>query len=332
MSNVLEVKDLEKQFYLTKGLFQSIRIEDGKIRWDDKIVHALNKVNFEVKQGEVFALVGESGCGKSTAAKNIIRLLEPDGGQIIYRGRDITHTPEEHLDILRKEMQMIFQDPYTSLNPNQRVIDIITEPIKHHELAQNEDEAAEMALELLNKVGLRAEHSRRYPHQFSGGQRQRIVIARTLAIKPSFIIADEPVSALDVSIQAQILNLIMDLKDELGFSCLFIAHDLSVVRHICDRLACMYLGFIVESGDKKAIFNNPLHPYTRMLFSAVPTIDEEPLVEKVEVKGEIPSAVNLPRGCCFHNRCPHEMPICSEESPVLVECEPGHKVACHLYT
>lgn len=330
-ATVLEVHELEQKFFLARGFFQSLRREDGKIRWDDKVVHALNKISFDVKQGEVFALVGESGCGKSTAAKTVIRLLEPAGGQIIYQGQDISHLPENKLGKVRREMQMIFQDPYTSLNPRQRVIDIICEPLLFHKLAANREEAEEKAVALLQKVGLRPEHSRRYPHQFSGGQRQRIVIARSLAVEPSFIIADEPVSALDVSIQAQILNLLMDLKDEMGFSCLFIAHDLSVVRHISDRLACMYLGSIVEKGSKDQIFEKPLHPYTKMLFSAVPTIDEEPIVEEMPIKGEIPSAVNLPQGCYFYDRCPYAMPICQQEFPTEREIEPGHLVACHLY-
>lgn len=330
-STVLQVEDLEQRFFLTKGFFQSFRRENGKIRWDDKVVHALNKVSFDVKEGEVFALVGESGCGKSTAAKTVIRLLEPAGGQVIYQGEDISHLPEHKLTKVRREMQMIFQDPYTSLNPRQRVIDIICEPLLFHQLAANRAEAEEKAVALLQKVGLRPEHSRRYPHQFSGGQRQRIVIARSLAVEPSFIIADEPVSALDVSIQAQILNLLMDLKDEMGFSSLFIAHDLSVVRHISDRLACMYLGSIVEKGSKDHIFDHPLHPYTKMLFSAVPTIDEEPIVQEMAIKGEIPSAVNLPRGCYFHERCPYAMPICQQEFPQEREMDLGHFVACHLY-
>lgn len=327
----LEVNNLQQRFYLTKGFFQSLRREDGRICWDDKVVHALNGISFDVQEGEVYALVGESGCGKSTAAKTVIRLLEPAAGQILYKGQDISHLPEQKLGKVRREMQMIFQDPYTSLNPRQRVIDIICEPLLFHKLASNRAEAEEKAVDLLQKVGLRPEHSRRYPHQFSGGQRQRIVIARSLAVEPDFIIADEPVSALDVSIQAQILNLLMDLKDEMGFSCLFIAHDLSVVRHISDRLACMYLGSITEKGHKNQIFENPLHPYTKMLFSAVPTIDEEPIVEEMTIKGEIPSAVNLPSGCYFHDRCPYAMPICRQEFPEEREMEPGHFVACHLY-
>jgi oligopeptide/dipeptide ABC transporter ATP-binding protein len=225
---------------------------------------------------------------------------------------------------------MIFQDPYASLNPRQKVKDIIIEPMLFHKIVSTKEEAEQKCIEILEKVGLRPEQAGRYPHQFSGGQRQRIGIARALAVEPEFIIADEPVSALDVSIQAQILNLLMDLKDEYNFSYMFIAHDLSVVQHISDRLGVMYLGSIVEMGNKSKIFNNPLHPYTKMLFSAVPTVGEEPLVESFDTIGEIPSPVNLPSGCFFHERCPYAMDKCLHERPKLVELEEGHSAACHL--
>lgn len=327
---LVEAKDLSQEFHLTKGLLQSLRFEKGKLVKEDKVVHAVNSVNFQIKKGEVFSLVGESGCGKSTTARTIIRLLEPSSGQVLYKGKDISHLSSGELLPYRKSMQMIFQDPYASLNPRQKIEDIITEPLLFHGIAASKEEAREQCMDILKRVGLRPEQAGRYPHQFSGGQRQRIGIARALAVRPEFIIADEPVSALDVSIQAQILNLLMDLKDEFGFSYLFIAHDLSVVRHISDRLGVMYLGSIVEMGDKHTLFGNPVHPYTRMLFSAVPTVGEKPLVEGIAVKGEIPSPVNPPKGCYFSDRCPYATERCRAEKPHLREVEPGHMAACHI--
>ena len=330
MEPLIEVKDLSQEFHLTKGLLQSLRLEKGRIVKQDKVVHAVNQVSFQMEKGEVFSLVGESGCGKSTTARTIIRLLEPSGGQVLYKGTDISHLSAHELLPYRKSMQMIFQDPYASLNPRQRVEEIIMEPMLFHGIAKDRKDAREQCMDILNRVGLRPEQAGRYPHQFSGGQRQRIGIARALAVKPEFIIADEPVSALDVSIQAQILNLLMDLKDEFHFSCLFIAHDLSVVRHISDRLGVMYLGAIVEVGDKHTLFGNPLHPYTKVLFSAVPTVGEKPLVEHIDAMGEIPSPVNLPEGCFFCDRCPYAVDRCRRERPALREIEPGHQAACHI--
>ena len=330
MEPLIEVKDLSQEFHLTKGLLQSLRLEKGKIVKQDKVVHAVNQVSFRIEKGEGVSLVGESGCGKSTTARTIIRLLEPSGGQVLYKGADISHLSAHELLPYRKNMQMIFQDPYASLNPRQRVEEIIMEPMLFHGIAKDKKDAREQCMDILNRVGLRPEQAGRYPHQFSGGQRQRIGIARALAVRPEFIIADEPVSALDVSIQAQILNLLMDLKDEFHFSCLFIAHDLSVVRHISDRLGVMYLGAIVEVGDKHTLFGNPLHPYTKVLFSAVPTVGEKPLVEHIDAMGEIPSPVNLPEGCFFCDRCPYAVDRCRRERPALREIEPGHQAACHI--
>jgi len=330
MENLIEVKNLEQKFYLTKGLLQSLRYEDGKLIKKEKTVHAVNDISFTIKKGEVFSLVGESGCGKSTTARTIIRLLEPSAGQILYKGDDIAHKKPKEMLKYRKNMQMIFQDPYASLNPRQRIKDIIMEPMLFHNIVSDKSEAEKRCVEILEKVGLRPEQAGRYPHQFSGGQRQRIGIARALAVEPEFIIADEPVSALDVSIQAQILNLLMDLKDEYNFSYLFIAHDLSVVRHISDRLGVMYLGALVETGNKDKIFGNPVHPYTKMLFSSVPTVGEDPLTESFETNGEIPSPVNLPKGCLFHERCPFSKDICKKDRPALKEIESEHSAACHL--
>ena len=307
---LIEVKNVCQEFHLTKGLLQSLRFEKGKLVKEDKVVHAVNDVSFEIKKGEVFSLVGESGCGKSTTARTVIRLLEPTSGQVLYKGKDISHLGPNELLPYRKSMQMIFQDPYASLNPRQRVADIIMEPLLFHGIAKTKEEARERCMSILARVGLRPEQAGRYPHQFSGGQRQRIGIARALAVNPEFIIADEPVSALDVSIQAQILNLLMDLKDEFNFSYLFIAHDLSVVRHISDRLGVMYLGSIVEMGDKHTLFTNPVHPYTKVLFAAVPTVGEKPLVQGIDAKGEIPSPVisatdahMLPTAAVRKSRC-----------------------------
>lgn len=330
MEPLIEVKDLRQEFRLTKGLLHSLRLENGKMVRKEKVVHAVNKVSFRIGKGEVFSLVGESGCGKSTTARTMIRLLEPTGGQVLYKGEDISHLSSRQLLPFRKNMQMIFQDPYASLNPRQRVADIIMEPMLFHGIAKDKNDARKQCMEILDRVGLRPEQAGRYPHQFSGGQRQRIGIARALAVRPEFIIADEPVSALDVSIQAQILNLLMDLKDEFHFSCLFIAHDLSVVRHISDRLGVMYLGALVEAGNKHTLFTNPMHPYTKMLFSAVPTVGEKPLVEHIDAAGEIPSPVNLPAGCFFCDRCPYAVERCRREHPKLREIEPGHYGACHL--
>ncbi|HNX31771.1 MAG TPA: ATP-binding cassette domain-containing protein [Holophaga sp.] len=329
MANILEVRNLVQHFDLTKGFLDRLRFENGLPKLVHRVAHAVNGISFDIREGEVFSLVGESGCGKSTAARTIIRLLEPKAGTIAYRGLDITKLARKEMIPLRREMQMIFQDPYASLNPRQRVRDIVMEPMLFHRKAKNRKEAAEKSLALLERVGLNPEQALRYPHQFSGGQRQRIGIARALAMEPRFIIADEPVSALDVSIQAQILNMLMDLKEEYQLSFLFIAHDLSVVKHISDSVGVMYLGSIVETGRKENIFRNPRHPYTRLLFSSAPTLDEEERCEPAELKGEIPSSINLPKGCAFCERCPMAVEICAQERPVLKEVEPGHSVSCH---
>lgn len=331
MEPLVRVENLVQEFKVNQGLFDSFQWKDGKPIRVKKAVHAVNQVSFEIYPGEAFSLVGESGCGKSTTAKTIIRLLNPVSGHIYYRGQDISRLGTSAMLPYRKKMQMIFQDPYASLDPQKTIKSIITEPMLFHKTAANKKEAEEKCMELLEKVGIRPEQASRYPHQFSGGQRQRIGIARALAVEPEFIIADEPVSALDVSIQAQILNLMMDLKDEYGFSYLFIAHDLSVVRHISDRLGVMYLGTIVELGNKKDVFEHVAHPYTKLLFSAVPTVGEEPIVPPMKLEGEIPNPIHLPQGCVFHDRCPYCKEICKSVRPELKEIGPGHKVACHLF-
>lgn len=331
MARLLEVTDLEQRFDLNSDFLSKIKIERGRLIKKERIVKAVNGVSFSLKKGEVFSIVGESGCGKSTVARTVIKLIEPKGGRIFYDGRDITGLSRGEMLPLRKRIQMIFQDPYASLNPRQRVVDILTEPMLFHGAARSREEAVEKAMGLLDRVGIRPEQASRYPHQFSGGQRQRIGIARALAVEPEFIVADEPVSALDVSIQAQILNLLMDLQDEFSLSYLFIAHDLSVVKHISDNLGVMYLGRMVERGNKSHIFGNPLHPYTLALFSAIPRISGSGMKQGKNLEGEIPSAIDLPPGCCFHTRCPRAMDVCSEIVPEETEIEPGHSVACHLY-
>ena len=318
---LLEVSGLVQSFEQPCGIFDRLA---GK---PQKVVHAVNGVSFAVRRGEVFSLVGESGCGKSTTARTIVRLLEPKSGSIVFDGEDISKFSASEMMPVRKKMQMIFQDPYASLNPRQRIKDIIMEPMLFHGIASGKDEAHEKMFRLLDIVGFRPEQADRYPHQFSGGQRQRIGIARALSTNPAFIVADEPVSALDVSIQAQVLNLMMDLRDEFTLSYLFIAHDLSVVRHVTERVGIMYLGFIVEQGDCDAIFGNPMHPYTKALLAAAPTLDR--LVAAEPLKGDVPSPITLPLGCPFANRCPQRRELCTTTRPQLRE-HSGRIVACHF--
>lgn len=327
---LLEVKNLTQQFRLTKGLWQELRLEDKKFVRRPRYVHAVNDVSFSVGKGEVFSIVGESGCGKSSTARTIIKLIEPYSGQIVYDGDDITRHDEKRMLPYRRRLQMIFQNPYASLNPRYSIRRILTEPMLFHGLAASPKQASEKALALLDKVGLRAEQVDRFPHQFSGGQRQRISIARALALSPEFVIADEPVSALDVSIQAQILNLLMDLREEYNLSYLFIAHDLAVVKHISDRVAVMYLGKIVEVGAKRSVFAAPLHPYTKGLFDSVPQLGGARL-HNVALSGDVPATpTELPAGCFFRARCPYAKALCRDEEPVMKQCGGDHYAACHL--
>ena len=330
MPPLLEIKQLEQRFDVSPGFWDRLHIDKGRVRYDKHIVHAVNGINLHINRGEVFGLVGESGCGKSTVAKTIVKIHEPSGGRILIDGEDITAYDARKMLPIRKKMQMIFQDPYASLNPRMRIRDIITEPMTANEIKPTKNELDARAMGLLNQVGLGDEHVDRYPHQFSGGQRQRIGIARALSIEPELVIADEPVSALDVSIQAQILNLLMDLKDAYGFSCLFIGHDLSVVRHISDRIGVMYLGFLVETGTSNELFNHPKHPYTRALLASAPTLGEVPHTEPIELKSEVPPALDLPTGCCFQSRCPFVYDACYSRRPELQDTGEGHQVACHL--
>jgi oligopeptide transport system ATP-binding protein len=316
----LEVKNLKKYFDVTKGMFGQT-----------KIVKAVDNVSLTVKRGETHGLVGESGCGKSTLGRTIVHIYTPTDGSIIFKGEDIAKIKNRELLKFKKNMQMIFQDPYASLNPRLTVGEIIKEPMDIHHIGDKASREKKV-YELLNTVGLKPDHIRRYPHEFSGGQRQRVGIARTLALDPEFIICDEPISALDVSIQAQIINLLEKLRDERGISYLFIAHDISMVKHISQRISVMYLGHIVETGESNAIYRNPLHPYSKALLSAVCIPDPEIAKHKfrVTLKGEIPSPINPKPGCPFTSRCQYVMDVCKQEMPELKEVE-NHLVACHLF-
>jgi len=316
---VLEVRDLKKHFAIRRGLLQRMAGD----------VFAVDGVSFSIAQGETLGLVGESGCGKSTVGRTILRLIEPTDGSIRLDGHDITHLNKAQLRPYRRQMQIIFQDPFSSLDPRMRAGAIVGQPLRVHRLADGADLTSRVA-ELFERVGLRKAQMNGFPHQFSGGQRQRIGIARALALRPKLIIADEPVSALDVSIQAQVLNLMMDLQRELGLAYLFISHNLAVVEHIAHRIAVMYLGRIVELTDKKTLFTQPLHPYTEQLLLAVPVPDPKVKRQKRVLQGDVPSPINPPSGCHFHTRCPYAVERCRMETPPLRQVNPGHWVACHL--
>lgn len=321
--NILEVRGLKKYFPIKAGLLQR-HVGDVK---------AVDDLNFYIKKGETLGLVGESGCGKSTTGRTIIRLYEPTEGNIIFKGRDIATMSESELrKTVRKDIQMVFQDPFATLNPRKTLRSILKEPYNTHNLFTKK-EREEKVQELLAKVGLDPSFINRYPHEFSGGQRQRIGIARALALNPELIIADEAVSALDVSIQAQIINLMQDLQKEMGLSYIFISHDLSVVRHISDRVGVMYLGRMMELASKQDLYSEPLHPYTQALLSAVPSTRRKGQVkrERIVLKGELPSPANPPTGCVFHTRCPAAMDVCKQIVPQFKEVKPDHFVACHLY-
>jgi oligopeptide/dipeptide ABC transporter ATP-binding protein len=316
---VLEVRNLKKHFPVKKGL---LRKTVGH-------VYAVDGVNFAIGRGETVGLVGESGCGKSTVGRTLLRLIEPTDGQILVDGTDVTKLPREAFRPYRREMQIIFQDPFSSLDPRMTAGQIVSEPLEVHGQGTRADRRDQVAA-LFSRVGLRTQQMDNFPHQFSGGQRQRIGIARALALNPKLIIGDEPVSALDVSIQAQVINILMDLQKELGLSYLFISHNLAVVEHISHRIAVMYLGRIVEYAEKRTIFTAPRHPYTEALLSAVPVPDPSIKRKKIVLEGDVPSPVNPPSGCHFHTRCPIAQPQCKVESPPLVEKSPGHFAACHL--
>ncbi|HKI99368.1 MAG TPA: dipeptide ABC transporter ATP-binding protein [bacterium] len=318
---LLQVRDLKKHFPIRRGVLSRTV----------GFVYAVDGISFHINKGETLGLVGESGCGKSTAGKTVLKLIEPTSGSIEVRGTDITALDKSHMRPYRREMQIIFQDPYSSLNPRMSAGAIVGEPLTIHSIAAGKEKQERVAA-LFDRVGLRPEHMVKYPHEFSGGQRQRIGIARALALNPSLIIGDEPVSALDVSIQAQVINLLIDLQEEYQLSYLFIAHDLAVVEHISHRIAVMYLGKIVEMTDKRTLFDMPLHPYTEALLSAVPIPD--PRVKRgkrIILRGDVPSPINPPPGCHFHTRCPYAFNRCMVDAPPLREVQPGHWTACHLH-
>ncbi|OJX38385.1 MAG: peptide ABC transporter substrate-binding protein [Chloroflexi bacterium 44-23] len=319
-NTVLEVNDLKMYFPIKAGLMQRVV----------GYVKAVDGVSFKIKNGRTMGLVGESGCGKTTVGKTILRLNEKTSGEVLFNGKDIFAMDRKELRSIRPQMQIVFQDPFSSLSPRLPVSEIIGEAVKEHGIVPN-SEYDEYLDHIMKSCGLEPYHKDRYPHEFSGGQRQRICIARALALNPDFVVCDEPVSALDVSIQAQIINLLKDLQNELGLTYLFISHDLSVVEHISDEVGVMYLGDLVEYGSKKSIFRNPLHPYTQALLSAAPIPDPSAKMDRIILEGSIPSPANPPSGCKFHTRCPKVMDICSRVVPITKEMEPGHTVACHLY-
>jgi oligopeptide/dipeptide ABC transporter ATP-binding protein len=321
---ILEVKGLKEYFPIHSGFFQRVV---GHVK-------AVDGVSFFIRENEVLGLVGESGCGKTTTGRTILRLYDPTAGEIWYRRLageliDISHISQKEMKPLRREMRMIFQDPYSSLNPRFTVKDIISEPLVIHNIARGK-EMEDRVAELMRAVGLDPAYMRRYPHEFSGGQRQRIGLARTLSLSPRLIIADEPVSALDVSIQAQVLNLLQELQERLGLTLLFIAHDLSVVEHVSDRIAVMYVGKLVEVAETEEVLRNPLHPYTEALISAVPPADPAIRLNRIILEGDVPSPANPPPGCVFHPRCRYARDVCSQEEPKLAEVEPDHYASCHF--
>jgi oligopeptide/dipeptide ABC transporter ATP-binding protein len=326
---LLKVEGLTKRFPIQKSIFDKLVYKEGRIQLISQIVNAVNGVDLAIRRGETLGLVGESGCGKSTLAKTIIGLYPPTAGKVFYEDEEISSLSGRARQPYQKKIQMVFQDPFSSLNPRKKVMHIVGQPMSIHGVASGQ-ERQRRVLALLEKVGMDPAYAWRYPHQFSGGQRQRIGFARALACEPELVIADEPISALDVSIQAQILNLLMNLQEEFELTYLFVSHDLSVVKHISTRVAVMYLGFIVETAATEDIFDTPNHPYTQLLFSAIPSLDSLQFKDAIALEGEVPNPINLPSGCPFHPRCPNVFDICRVTRPTLKEIAPGRLSACHL--
>ncbi len=322
------MSETNQPFLKVENVIKHFPIHGGILSRQVASVKAVQNISFELKKGETLGLVGESGCGKSTLGRCLIRLIEPSSGKVFFKGQDITTVSKEELKNLRRKMQIIFQDPYASLNPRMTIGSILEEPLIIHNLFNSDKERKARVLELINLVGLRPEHLSRYPHEFSGGQRQRVGIARALAVEPELIICDEPVSALDVSIQAQVINLLMDLQQKLGLTYVFIAHDLKVVEHVSTYVAVMYLGQIVEFAKAEELYKNPKHPYTKALLSAIPIPDPKPREQRIILTGDVPSPINPPSGCYFNPRCPMASDECRQQQPAVKEISPNHKVSC----
>ena len=326
--SLLQVRDLYKRFSISGDFLDQLRFEGGRIKRHQEFVHAINGVSLDIQKGEALCVVGESGCGKSTVARTVMGLLNPTAGSISYAGQRIDDLSSQALMPYRKKMQMIFQNPYASLNPRMTISETLAEPVQFHNPGWGRGEVKDKVHEVMFSVGVDPSWGVRFPHEFSGGQRQRISIARALAVDPEFIVADEPISALDVSIQAQVLNLMMDAQEQRDLTYMFITHDLSVVEHFGTRVAVMYLGTLCELGSTEQLFDSPRHPYTKALMSAIPTLaDNRP--KHIKLQGEVPTPVNLPSGCVFHGRCPHANARCSAEIPALMLTDSGTQVACH---
>ncbi len=328
LDKVLRVESLVKHFDISGGLLDQLQWENGRFRRQYTTVKALNDVDFSIFPGETFSVVGESGCGKSTLGRAVLGLHGPNSGKVFYRGERIDHLTPKQMLPYRQKMQMVFQDPYASLNPRMTVQQILEEPVVFHNPGMRPNEVKDKVAAIMQQVGVDPAWSYRYPHEFSGGQRQRISIARALMVDPEFVVADEPISALDVSIQAQILNLLMDAQEQHGLTYMFITHDLSVVEHFSTRVAVMYLGTICELARTEDLFSHPRHPYTQALLSAIPRLGRVGS-SHIKLKGEVPTPIHLPSGCVFHGRCPHMRPVCQEEIPRLIDLENGTRIACH---
>ncbi len=328
MNTLLSLNNVVKHFDISGGILDQLKFSSSGVTRKQTVVHAVNSVSFDIEEGETLSVVGESGCGKSTLARTVIRLYKPNSGEILYRGNDISKLNDKEMLPYRKKMQMVFQDPYASLNPRMKVKTILEEPVRFHNPQLSQKDVEMKVIEVMEQVGISPQWANRFPHEFSGGQRQRISLARALVVDPEFIVADEPISALDVSIQAQVLNLMMDLQEQRKLTYLFISHDLSVVEHISSRVAVMYLGSLCELAPAEELFENPKHPYTQALLSSIPNFGVDP-TNRIRLEGEVPTPINLPTGCVFHGRCRYAMPRCSQEIPQAKKVD-NTIIACHL--